>query len=39
MTDLTGRLETPNFARRDGPEQWDDDEVVTSEGDLDVIRG
>ena len=37
MTDRTGGPGTPNFERRERPEQWDEDEVVTSDGEQDDV--
>ena len=39
MTDRTGGPGTSNFERRERPEQWDEDEVVTSEGEQDDVDG
>jgi hypothetical protein len=39
MTDRTGGQGTSNFARRERPEQWDEDDVVTSEGEQDDVDG
>ena len=39
MTDRTGGLGTPNFECRERPEQWDENEVVTSEGEQDDVDG
>lgn len=35
MTDRTGGPGTPNFERRERPEQWDEDDLVDSEGEED----
>lgn len=39
MTDRTGGPGTPNFEHRERPEQWDEDEVMTSEGEQDNVDG
>jgi hypothetical protein len=39
MTDRTGGPGTPDFERRDRPEQWDENEVMTSEGEQDDVDG
>jgi hypothetical protein len=39
MTDRTGGPGTPNFERRERPEQWDENDVVTSEGEQDDADG
>jgi hypothetical protein len=39
MTDRTGGPGTPNFECRERPEQWDENEVVTSEGEQDDVDG
>jgi hypothetical protein len=39
MTDRTGGKGTPNFERRERPEQWDEADVVTSEGEQDDVDG
>lgn len=40
MTDRTGGPGTPNFERRERPEQWDENDVVSSEGEQeDVVDG
>ena len=39
MTDRTGGPGAPDFERRERPEQWDENEVMTSEGDQDDVDG
>jgi hypothetical protein len=39
MTDRTGGPGAPNFERRERPEQWDENEVVTSEGEQNDVDG
>ena len=38
MTDRTGGQGTPNFERRERPEQWDEADVVASEGEQDDVN-
>ena len=39
MTDRTGGPGTPNYAHRERPEQWDENEMVASEGEQDDVDG
>jgi len=39
MTDRTGGPGTPNYAHRERPEQWDENEMVASEGEQDDADG
>jgi hypothetical protein len=39
MTDRTGGPGAPNFARRERPEQWDENEEVPSEEEQDDVDG
>ena len=39
MTDRTGGPGAPNYAHRERPEQWDENEMVASEGEQDDVDG
>ena len=39
MTDRTGGPGAPNFAHRERPEQWDEDEEVPSDGEEADVGG